>query len=425
MRYASIFLISLFIISNFMIFKDVSADNVSDLQRQIEERNRNIAELQKEIAAYKQEVDKTSAKAKSLQNTINILTTTGKKLDADIKVTKNKIEATNLTIEKISNEIQDKEERARNLSQSTEEALRTIYKTQDTSFIQTFLESKSLTEGLIVYDEFDNIIKTIQEKIDELQGIKRDLEGNKIQTEEEKTNLETFWDTLSDQQKVITLNKNQQASLLTATKNEEAGYQKLLAEKEAKKAAFEKELYEYEARLKYTLDPSSIPQSGSAPFSWPLQNVYMTQLFGKTSASGRLYASGTHNGVDFRALMGTPVQALADGVVMGAGDTDIACAGASFGRWVLIKYDNGLSAIFAHLSVIKVTEGQRVARGQTVALSGNTGYSTGPHLHVSVYPANAVTVQDRPSLSCGGKVYHMPIAAVNAYLDPMLYFPKL
>ena len=66
-----------------------------------------------------------------------------------------------------------------------------------------------------------------------------------------------------------------------------------------------------------------------------------------------------------------------------------------------------------------------VARGEIVGYSGNTGHTTGPHLHVSVYAGSAASVQKRPSTTCEGKVYTMPLAPTNAYLDPLYYLPKL
>lgn len=148
-------------------------------------------------------------------------------------------------------------------------------------------------------------------------------------------------------------------------------------------------------------------------------------IFGKTEAGKRLYADGTHNGVDFRAPLGTLVKALADGIVAGIGDTDIQCPGVSFGRFILIKYNNGLASTFGHLSLIKVRTGDKVSRGQVVGYSGNTGYSTGPHLHVSVYAKDAVEIKTLPSKSCPGKVLTQPISPINAYLDPMYYLPRL
>ena len=165
-------------------------------------------------------------------------------------------------------------------------------------------------------------------------------------------------------------------------------------------------------------------KSDQAKFIWPLDNVRITQLFGVTADSKRLYKSGSHSGIDFGAKVGTPIKAVADGVVAGFGDTDLTCKGASFGRWILVKFDNGLASTYAHLSVISVVDNQRVKAGDIIGYSGNTGYSTGPHLHMTVYDASVVSAQTRPSISCGGKIYKMPIAPVGAYLDPRVYFPK-
>lgn len=61
--------------------------------------------------------------------------------------------------------------------------------------------------------------------------------------------------------------------------------------------------------------------------------------------------------LDFRAPIGTSVRSVADGVVVGTGDTDIYCKGASFGKWILIKHNNGLSTAYGHLSVISTKTG--------------------------------------------------------------------
>ena len=116
--------------------------------------------------------------------------------------------------------------------------------------------------------------------------------------------------------------------------------------------------------------------------------------------------------------------AMGTGVVIGEGNSDLACKGASYGNWIFIKYDNGLSAVFGHLSLIKAKVGQQVQSGDIVAYTGATGYATGPHLHVSVWPSDGVHITSFPSQACPGRTITIPTAAANAYLDPMIYFPK-
>ena len=93
-----------------------------------------------------------------------------------------------------------------------------------------------------------------------------------------------------------------------------------------------------------------------------------------------------HNGVDLRASVGTPVYAFMDGTVEFAGWDS-----SGYGECVKINHGNGMKTIYAHNSVLHVTVGQQVTAGQLIASSGNTGNTTGPHVHFEV-KMNGVSV---------------------------------
>jgi murein DD-endopeptidase MepM/ murein hydrolase activator NlpD len=88
-----------------------------------------------------------------------------------------------------------------------------------------------------------------------------------------------------------------------------------------------------------------------------------------------------HNGIDFKTNTGTPVKTTADGVVTRV----ISADNSGYGKLVVIRHQYGFDTAYAHLSSIKVRPGQKVKRGQLIALSGNSGRSTGPHLHYEVH----------------------------------------
>ncbi len=399
----------------------VYAQTVDEIQRNISSTNDKIKKLELEIKQSENDLEKTRTLKKTLKNLIVSLDLTRKKLEAEIRTTLIKVDSTNSKIKQLNSEILSKERKIELNESAVTEALRIIFEYDERTLVETALSTESfsgLWSDLGAVDQFNDSVRA---KTEALKESKSDLEGKQDVKVIEKKNLINLRTELSDRKKITDDNKKEKNRLLVQTNNEEAVFQKLLREKNLLKNSFEKEITDYESRLKFLLDPKSIPPRGTKIFSPPLESMYITQNFGRTSASGRLYASGTHNGTDFRARTPLQVKAMSDGVVAGTGDTDVTCRGASFGKWVLIRYKSGLAATFAHLSLIKVSIGDAVSPESIIGYTGNTGYSTGPHLHISVYANAGVNVETIPSRSCGGRIYTIPVAATNAYLDPMDY----
>ena len=399
------------------------ANTAQELQNKIREKNSDIDILEEEIAAFQSELDSLGQQKNSLNKSIKELDLTRKKLNTDMILTQKKIDKTNLTIESLSSDIGIKQNSIKTNTESISLGIKKTNELEVSDILVTLLSENNFTA---IWNDIDNITairKKLRDSIVELKQIKGELEDTKEETISAKNELTLLKSKLADQHKIVVQNTNEKNKLLKQTKNNESNYQKLLADRLVKKEAFEKELRDYESQLQFTLDPSKLPSGGV--LSWPLQKIKITQMFGKTADSKRLYTSGSHSGVDLRASVGTPVKAMADGTVMGVGNTDDTCVGTSFGKWVFIQYNNGLASAYGHLSLIKAYDGQKVQRGEIVGYSGNTGHTTGPHLHVSVYAGSAASVQKRPSTTCEGRVYTMPLAPTNAYLDPLYYLPKL
>lgn len=396
------------------------AQTADDIRSKIEEKNRELQKLEQQIQAYQQELAQLNKQKASLNGSLKELDVTRKKLNADIAVTQNKINKTTLEIEELTGQIGTKEKAITNATNSLAADLRLEHEMEQESLVERMLASQDFS---LVWRDIDNMItirESIASRIKELRDIKSDLETTRqssISAKQKLTNLKTE---LGDQKKVVDHNAAEKNKLLTQTKSSEATYQKLLVDELARREAFQKELRAFESQLKFILDPSKLPSAGV--LSWPLDYIYVTQQFGAKTGPHRTYASG-HSGTDFRARTPVPAYAMADGVVKGVGDTDQACPGASFGKWIFIEYSNGLSSTYGHMSLIKVSEGQRVARGEVVGYTGGTGRVTGPHLHVSLYSASGVKVDTVPSQACPGKILRQPIAAITAYLDPMYYLP--
>jgi len=398
------------------------AQSIDELKQNINNHGDKIKKLEEEIKVYEKEIEIVGGQAKTLQSAVQVLDINQKKIGTEIKKTETNIQKTSLTIDSLGGEIGNIEQKISSNEEAIAKILNNMRQSDEETLIESFLINKSLADVFDQYESVTQFQKKVRDQSKELALYKNELSDKKIITEKEKNKLISFKSNLGDQNKILEINKKEKSNLLTTTKNKEEEYKKILAERQAEKERFEKELFEYESQLKKAIDPKSYPSSGKGIFSPPLDNIYITQYFGKTVDAKRLYSSGTHNGIDFRASRGTPIKAVLDGIVKGFGNTDEQKGCYSYGKWILIDHPNGLSTLYAHLDLIKVSAGQTIKTGEVIGYSGQTGYSTGPHLHLTVYASQGIIGIQKYSSSINCKNVSIPIADVKAYLDPMIYF---
>ena len=407
------------------LVQNVSAeDTTTDLVTKIEERTSQIKQLEEEIRQYNIEVDNSIKQAVTLKNTLKTLDLTKKKIGTDINLTENKINKTVLTIEQLGDEIKKTQNSIDVNKEVIIDAIQDTQMLEKTSIVEIMLSKKNLGD---IWNEINSIEETrdvIRKRSKELAVLKNDMQVKQNSLTGQKTSLLNLKQDLNGKKQAVIYTAKEKETLLAQTKNKEETFKELVKTREEQKAQFEREVYEYESQLNMTINSSWYPAEKHGVISWPLDNVYITQKFGKTVDAKKLYVSGSHNGVDFRASVGTKVKSVLDGVVVGTGNTDLYPGCYSFGKWVMIKHDNGLSTIYGHLSVISSSVGQRLKTGDLVGYSGNTGYSTGPHLHISLYATQGVRIEKYVN-SIGCKQVTMPLADVKAYLDPLAYFPAI
>ena len=402
---------------------------INRLKSEIDSRNDRLSEIDKEIAQYELQLMEVGGEKKTLQNAIAQLETERKKVNAEITKTENMITSTDLEINKLILEINRTEADIDKTEAAIASVIRTQYKQSDESLIELLLQYDKLSEFWSALETHENVRDVMAGKVAELDTFRELLAEQRGANEDRRSELSDLKGQYLDQNEVLVNNKAEQNQLLTATKNEEANYQSLLKDKQAAREQIVKEMRDFESKLKFILDPSTVPSLGTAVFNWPVANVIITQLFGGTEFAARnagVYGGRAyHPGVDFGVPRGTPILAPLSGVVRATGNTDIVPGCLSWGKWTLIDHANGLTTLYAHQDVISVTSGQSVSTGDIIGYSGNTGYSTGPHLHFTVYAKDGVSVRKfneiKTVTSCGPA--STPVAATDAYIDPMQYLP--
>lgn len=416
-----------FILSFLFLLKVSAQTSADDIRNSINSTNEQIKKLEQEIAEYSKTVSNTQKEATTLKEALKTLENRKANLEKQIKLTGYKMDATKNEISSTVKKIEDTTLRIQTLSSGLSNSLRDKVKMLNlNSEILTYTSANNFAD---LYDKLhmnEDFQINIRETSSDLKNLNQDLNKTKTEYQDQYKNLTELKDDLKDKQTSVLATQKEKDELLKSTKQKEENYKKLLEDRKKKKLALEKEVLDYESKLKAIVDISKLPKSGTGVLQYPVKKVIITQYFGNTAFSTQnpqVYNGSGHNGIDFGLPVGTAIYSAGDGRVIGVGNSDLACSGVSYGKWILIKHNNGLSTLYAHLSSFDVSQGDSVASGQKIASSGNTGYSTGPHLHFTVYASDAVRVSgpgEYKSKVCGTDLL-IPVAPRNGYLNPLTY----
>jgi murein DD-endopeptidase MepM/ murein hydrolase activator NlpD len=123
--------------------------------------------------------------------------------------------------------------------------------------------------------------------------------------------------------------------------------------------------------------PLEVPEQYAGAYRWPLDAGIISSEYGERWGK-------KHKGLDLAADAGEPVYAVAAGEVIYAGD-----GLRGYGNVVIMRHDRRFSSLYAHNSELKVKQGDQVQQGELIALLGNTGHSTGPHVHLEIRDGDA------------------------------------
>ena len=401
---------------------------IADLRNQIGDKESRIRATEEEIRSINTQLNQIYKKKDSLESKLNGLTLTKRRNEAQIRKTEESIQQGQLRLKTLNTSIGDNAENLevlynvlrRNFQQANE------FELHGKTLI---LMHTSFSDVLQRIEEIERYSKALHTHLKFLENETRELHQNKKDVVAERETLERQQKELADRKKIYEFSITQQELLVKKTRNDEAIYQELLQGKQEERLKLQQDIYEYESRIEYLRDPNSVPKPKKGLLRMPFNiKAPLTQRFGETAfarANALRYGRPFHDGMDFGLPTGTQLFASADGIVIGTGNTDIVSSCQSWGKWVVIKHGFGLSTLYAHLSLVKVRLGQKVKAGELIGYSGNTGFSTGPHLHFSVYDSSGLRIVPYEQVSrnarCRGLI--VPVAAQEAKLDPSKYLP--
>lgn len=390
------------------------------LEQLIEQKNSELQEilLQKEV--LEKELDSIAASGNTLKKEISTINNSIGQLDLAIRANRTLVEKLELEIENISVDINKIENNIEKKKESVTKLLTEMQQRENDNLLFVLLKNDTLSDSVTYLEEIASLNRGLVSEINSLHDSREELTvqlSNSKQKQEQK-NIEKA--NLSVRQQIAADQKQVKQTVLNQTKNQEKIYQQQISELEKKQEEISAVIEEAEQQLRANFNVSVLPVKRPGVFGFPVRSVTMTQDYGGTAFAQRAYKSKFHNGVDFRASIGTPILASLGGKIRAVDNNDIGTSRwqkFQYGRYILIEHDNGISSLYAHLSKAIVSPGQIVEAGEVIGYSGNTGYSTGPHLHFTLYWT--------PSIQMKKVAPAAGLVPIGVTINPRDYLPSL
>ncbi|MEK7115005.1 MAG: peptidoglycan DD-metalloendopeptidase family protein, partial [Patescibacteria group bacterium] len=372
-----------------------------ELDQALQEKAKKLQEINQKLQATHENLVETEGQSRSLRQELTKIGKDIKQLNLGIESSQITIEKLNLEIESLQYDIKDIEKNIRQKKEALSRLIRRLQANDQETFMINFLKNKTLSANFAQASGYSAINNQISQGIGELKLLQEQLNEKLNQTSNKKFSVESEHKNLKVKKNIVIDREAERKNLLAQTKNQEKLYQQQISELEKKQLAIAEEIEQLEATLRAQSDPNSLPGARSGILSYPIQGLArrISQAWGATRFAKNGYRGGWHNGLDFAGPFGTAILAAEGGIVLVSGDQDQYCRRGAYGKYIVIRHSNGLVTLYGHLSRYLMSAGDLVKRSDVIGYMGSTGYSTGSHLHFTVYDGKTFAM--RPSRSCG------------------------
>lgn len=364
-----------------------------ELKEAADAKARELEELNQQIKAVQGELQNTQQEKQTLQSEVKKINSNLNQLNLNLKSGQVLVEKLDYEIEAAQYDILSSEEKVQQKQEAVAELFRKMQlNSHMSSPLFVFLKNENLADCFFEMQNLIGFQKNLNNEISQLINLVDELDGHVSHSLNKKTQKEKEVINLSYLKQITEDQKDEKATLLSVTQNKESIYQKQLEDLRKRQEEINSEIDALERNLKDEFSSSDIPERVGGFLSWPVKLArdggkgVVSQYYGEKS---HLYGGKPHNGFDIAAPVGTPVYAGADGFISGVGDN----GRYQYGKYVLIEHNRNMTTLYAHLSKQVVKKGQDVKRGDLIGYVGNTGYSTGPHLHLGLYISSSLNTK--------------------------------
>ena len=345
------------------VFRADAAVTQDELEQKCEELEREEKEISAALEQAKQDVADQEAYYTQLGYKIS-------NTESQIYTMSQRISVLNAEISQKEEEIAKAQKRIDENYELFKMRLRAMYMSNDATVLSVLFGSSTFSEFLSAAETTQRIAEHDDQLIKELTAQMKQIEADKAAIEESRRQIESDKAALETKQNELNATRTEANQVLNELEGKEAQtqeeYERIVALKE-------------EARRElaaFILQNQSGGTVVSGDWLWPVVGyTYISSYFGNRWFNGVLEG---HKGIDIPCATGTPIRASKAGTVLRS------YTSSSYGECVVIDHGGGYTTLYAHNSQRLVYAGETVAQGQTIALAGSTGQSTGSHCHFEV-----------------------------------------
>ncbi len=398
----------------------VQPSQATTLQQQIQEKANALQQLQAQRDALERSLEEIEKSGKSLKSEIRSIENNVSQLNVSIKTASLTVDELKLQIDQLGQDRASIATKIKNKQAAVKQLFLEIQELDQDTLLAVVFRKGTLSDQTAELQRMITLNGSFRSGIAELSNLQEQLSQKVVETKNKQKAQEQAYTNLVSQQSIVKDQKQEKEQLLSQTKNQEQVYQAQISVLEQAQIDISNEVEKIESVLRGSINANLLPVARKL-FLWPVNGGSLSQGYGYTKFAKKAYKSQYHNGVDIAAPIGTEIYAAESGRVINVGDQDKFCRKGAYGKFVVVKHDNGLTTLNGHLSRYIVSIGQRVERGQVIGYMGRTGYATGSHLHFTVFASQTLTPArvgypegSQPSKTCGP----MP---VGGDIDPNLY----
>jgi len=362
------------------------AKTSAQIQKEINALKAENAEIQRQIDAIQAQFDANYSEMEDMVAQKNAIDQEMTLLNSKIETTNAQISAYSQLIADTQEELDLAQENLQAISQAHRERVRVMEEEGRLTYWEVIFEANSFTDLLDRITMIEEINAADRRRIEQMRVAADIVNATQMNLETEKISLEETRTQLEADEAKLKAKRAQSDALLVQLEEKAEEFELLMAESEILQEELMQEIAEKESELKeakYDEYLAKLAKEGNNPPSsatWvtPVSGYRLTSAFGMRKHPV-LGVVRMHNGIDMACATGTPIYATRAGTV-----TRTAYQAGGAGNYVSINHLDGFSSIYMHMTHYVVSAGQTVSQGQLIGYVGNTGISTGPHLHFGI-----------------------------------------